>query len=178
MVVTFDKIGGFFMIILGIDPGYSGGFVFYEILGAKTSVIFEPMPLIILGKEKEIDFLKVREILAFGAADHIFLERAMPFAMGSKHAFNYGRGFAALEIAIKLSKIPVTYVEPKKWCSVMHAGISDDLKPKIKSEIALSRLAPSLLKNIPMTKKGKPHDGAMDSLLIAIYGARALNVSK
>lgn len=158
------------MIALGIDPGQQGAFVTFD----GRDFDFEPMPL---NAQKEIDFEGVREILAMAPVGvHIFLERAMPLAMGAKHAFNYGRGFAAIEIAIQLSGLPVTYVEPAKWAKVMHEGISRDLKPKAKSAIAVERLLPQLAPQIPRNKNGKLHEGFVDALLIALFGLRRASV--
>lgn len=159
-------------MILGIDPGLTGAFVLTN--GRQIQVW--PMPILVNGKDKAIDFHGVREILKLaqtGLKDfHIYLERAIPMAMGSKHAFNYGRGFAAIEIAILLSGLPVTYIEPSKWAKVMHEGVSGDLKAKAKSMIAATRLFPILVRRLPQTRKGLPHDGFIDALLIAGYGLR------
>jgi hypothetical protein len=92
--------------------------------------------------------------------------------MGTKGAFNYGRGFAAIEIVLQDGDFPYTLVEPQKWAKVMHAGIGKDLKPKAKSAIAVARLFPKLSKLCTFDKAGKPHDGAIDALLIAGYGLR------
>ena len=154
------------MEIIGIDPGQSGAFVFLRETGDMASLV---MPL---NESKEIDFERVREILKPHINATIYLERAIPMAMGSKHAFNYGRGFAALEIAIRLSGLAVVYVEPTKWAKVMHEGISSDLKPKAKSLIAVKRLFPALVGSIPASKTGKLHEGIIDALLIAGFGLR------
>jgi hypothetical protein len=132
------------------------------------------MPLKVGGKHKEVDFDAVRELLGNPNITHIFLERAMALAMGSSHAFNYGRNFGFLEIAIKLSGLPVTYVLPKEWMKIMHEGISDDLKPKAKSLVALERLFPKLKDQLPKKPKGGMHDGFVDALLIAGYGLRKI----
>lgn len=155
------------MKILGIDPGLSGAFATVQ-----NGKIFDLnlMPLI----NKEIDFKGIGIILSFVKPDHVFLERAIPFAMGSKSAFNYGRGFAAVELAIGLSGIPVTYVEPGKWTKEMHEGISADMKPKAKSLIALGRLYPEWLPQVPKSRTGKLHEGVVDALLIAGYGQRKI----
>lgn len=157
------------MIICGIDPGLSGGIVLME---QSKLLNFSVMPL---NTNKEVCFLKFREVLGDFNPDHIFLERAVPMAMGSKHAFNYGRGFAALEIAIQQSGKPVTYVEPAKWSKEIHEGISKDLKAKAKSVIAFERLFPQLKERVPKSKTGKYHEGILDALLIASYGVRKLS---
>lgn len=159
-------------IVCGIDPGKKGAIILME---GQALLRFEPMPINALS---EPCFHKVRTILNEWLPDHIFLERAVPMAMGSKHAFNYGRGFAALEIAIQLEGFPVTYVEPAKWTKEIHEGISSDLKAKAKSVIAFERLFPHLKDQISKSKTGKYHEGILDALLIAAYGIRKLSSSK
>ncbi len=159
--------------VLGIDPGLAGAFVVFD----GSDFASYAMPIVEIGKEKSIDFDGVHELLwnlqeKHGAGLHVFIERAVPFAMGSKGAFNYGRGFAALEIAIFLLKFPVTYVEPNKWTKEMHEGISADLKPKSKSLVAVKRLYPNLVPQLPKGRKGALLDGPIDALLIAGYGLR------
>lgn len=135
-----------------------------------------PMPLVVIpGGDRTIDFDGVHALLYELLEKyrfHIFLERAIPMAMGSKGAFNYGRGFAALEIAIQLLRIPVTYVEPAKWAKYMHEGLSTDLRPKAKSLMAVKRLYPKLVGALPTNTKGTIMDGPIDALLIAGYGIR------
>lgn len=158
------------MNILAIDPGLNGAFCFLD----KKNISFYEMPLT---KEKDVDFNLVENILMLNQPDHIFLERAVSFGMGMKQAFSYGRAFATLELAIKLSGIPVTYVEPAKWTKEMHAGIDSDLKAKAKSIIAVERLFSKHVHEIPK-KKGKYHDGCIDALLMASYGLRVLASKK
>ena len=120
---------------------------------------------------KDVDFEKVRALINRHAA-RVFLERAHAGAMGTTGAFNYGRSFAALEIAVLLAGHPVTYLEPSKWAKVMHEGISKDLKPKAKSTIAIERLFKKFHDQIPKNKNGKMHEGVMDALLMAGYAER------
>lgn len=159
-------------LVLGIDPGISGAFI----LTNGRKLIWYAMPHKKEGKNKEVDYLGICEILNDIKEKHgevqTFLERAVPFAMGSKSAFNYGRGFAALEIAIVENGFPVIYVEPQKWTKEMHQGISNDMKPKAKSLVAVNRLYPTLVKQLPTNTKGALLEGPMDALLIAGYGLR------
>jgi hypothetical protein len=83
----------------------------------------------------------------------------------------------ALEIAVRQSGVPVVYVEPQKWTKVMHQGVSNDLKPKAKSLIALERLCPKIYPKVPTNKNGKLHDGVVDATLIASYGIRFLGAN-
>lgn len=164
-------------LILGIDPGITGAMV---LMGDKEFKYFL-MPTKDAGKKKlEPCFAGIQDLitylqLGYDEKIHVVLERAVPFAMGSIHAFNYGRGFAALEIAIALSELPVTYVESHKWTKEMHKGISKDMKPKAKSIIAVKRLFPKLSKLIPVNRNGKMHEGVVDATLLAGYGIREIN---
>jgi len=160
------------MKVIAIDPGISGAFVLTD---GKTIETW-PMPVIVTGKDKAIFFSGVFELLSTvqkkHGSLHVFLERAVPMAQGSKSAFNYGRGFEALVIAIELLKLPMTLIEPSKWTKEMHEGISADLKPKVRSLIAVKRLYPHLVKSLPKKPKGGLHDGPIDALLIAGYALR------
>lgn len=157
--------------VIAIDPGIQGAFC----LITPTGVTFRKMPIQVSGKNRDVDFSAVLEILAEfdqKVETHLFLERAKPIAMGSAHAFNYGRGFAALEIAIRISEIPVTYVEPHVWMKEIFEGLSPDLKPKSKAQIAVRRLCPAYLSAVEKNRNGKLHEGMVDALLIGEYGRR------
>jgi hypothetical protein len=161
--------------VIGIDPGNSGALV---LLG-KEVFEFSLMPLKQDGKSSVVDYRGLEKSIAAlaskvsGQVDMVFLERAYAGGMGATSAFNYGRGFATLELVVELLDLPVTYVEPAKWTKVMHQGISKDLKPKAKSVIAAKRLFPKEFRMVPVgPKSGKPHEGILDALLIAGYGMR------
>lgn len=167
------------MKVVAIDPGFTGAIVCMyfppdhqpaQLLGTHA------MPVKVFGKEKEIDPDRVAEIIRFYGPSHIFLERAVSFGMGTKSAFNYGRGFGYVELAIRSCLISYSYVEPSKWTKDMHAGISSDLKGKVKSQMAIERLFPHLLSKIPQVK-GKRHDGVVDAMLIADWGRRQLGAA-
>lgn len=165
--------------LVAIDPGISGAIVITNGVDFFDSF---PMPIVSDGKNKAVDFdgvFKLLEKISYvHGLIHVYLERAVPMAMGSKHAFNYGRGFEAIVIALSLVKFPVTYVEPNKWTKEMHEGISADLKPKARSLIAVQRLYPGLVALLPKKPKGGLHDGPIDALLIAGYGLRKMGFVK
>lgn len=157
--------------VVGVDPGLGGGIVLLGENGLK----FWEMPV----NDEGVQFGELEKIFNNFLGVHIFLERAIPMAQGAKAAFSSGKYFAYVEIAIKLSRNSVTYVEPHKWPKVMHSGISADLKPKAKSLIALERLYPNYIDQIPRTPKSKKlHDGIVDALLIAGYGQRVLGAEQ
>lgn len=159
--------------VLGIDPGNEGALVWTDGVSYMAAV---KMPVEKIGKETKLVLSELLHLLKIRNPDHIFLERAMPFAMGSKHAFNYGIHFGLVYYLVEQTGIPFTLVEPAKWTKVMHAGIHDDMKPKAKSIVAVKRLFPKFVKGIPVTPKSKKmHDGVVDALLIAGYGLRQLS---
>lgn len=152
--------------IMGIDPGLRGAFVVLH----KGKVEAVAMPV----EGGEISFPLVQETLTALRPTEIFLERAVAFGMGTKGAFSYGRGFAAIEIAIQLAKLRVTYVEPGKWTKEIFQGIDKRLKPKERGKLSLKRLFPELIGKLPSDKKGNVHEGVQDALLIAEYGRRTV----
>lgn len=152
--------------VIGVDPGLTGAIVHYSGDTFKHWL----MPI---DDERRVDYDELVKIFKSisKSKGHVFLERAMPMAMGAKHAFNYGRDFKAIEIAIQTTGLPVTYVEPNKWCKVIHQGVDKRLKPKAKSMVAIKRLLPKLYEDVPKSPKAQnPHEGVVDALLIAKYG--------
>ncbi len=78
-----------------------------------------------------------------------------------------------LEICLIECQLPVVYVEPSKWPKTICEGIDKDLKPKVRSALAVKRLFPSQITKIPVSPKAKKmHEGVVDALLIAEFGRR------
>lgn len=165
------------MNVLGIDPGLKGSFVLTD--GDRYIRIFD-MPVDADFDRKKVSFIGVCAILnevekLSSRKPRVFLERAKPMAMGSGYAFNYGRDFQSLVIA--LIGWHVQLVEPSTWAKSMHEGIAKDLKPKAKSAIAVRDIFPHLISALPVRPKAKDfHDGPVDALLIAGYGLRRLSL--
>lgn len=159
------------MNFVGIDPGQNGAIVALSHEGKIKQVIKMP-----LNKEEIPCYEQLKKIFINLTKDNdcmIFLERAVSFGMGSKGAFTYGRGFAAIECALKDLMLPYTMAEPGKWTKEMFQGIDSKLKPKVQALIAVDRLFADQKHHIPVSPKAqKPHDGVVDALLIAEYGRR------
>lgn len=155
---------------LGIDPGQSGALVILDDGGVIKSLCVMP-----LGPDGQPSFSGIKGALdeAKKFSPETLLERAVSFGMGGLSAFNYGRGFAALEIALQELRMPYTLIEPRKWTKVMFQGIDSRLKPKEQALIAIDRLMPSEKSKIPVTPRSKKlHEGVIDATLIAEYGRR------
>lgn len=164
--------------VIGIDPGLTGAFVLTD---GEGYFAHWAMPFSGEGRERRIEFGEAVRILYSATrlgAKRIFIERPVSFGMSTNSAYSYGRGFEAILIAIEISKLPYTLIEPAKWTKAMHEGISADLKPKAKSLIAVKRLFPKLVGELPTKPKGGLHDGPVDALLIAGYGLRRIQGSE
>lgn len=156
------------MIFVGVDPGKQGAVVAIDEAG--TICFLAELPFL---EDGSADFPTLLKVFLRLKGSTIFLERAVPMAMGAKHAFTYGRDFAAIEIAIQQTGIPVHYVEPAKWPKVICEGIDSNLKPKVRSVMAARRIFPEQIEKLPVTPKSKKiHEGFVDALLLAEFGRR------
>lgn len=159
------------MNVLGIDPGQSGGLILMnpsgDILGKEVMPITETKEL-----DKQAFISLLSEWDTWGRF-HVFMERIVPFAMTAKSAMTFGRQLGMIEQILWDKGYSVTFVEPKKWNKEMHQGIDQNIKPKVRTSIAISRLFPKV--NLLATEKSKKsHEGLCDALLIAEYGRRSL----
>lgn len=99
------------MIVLGIDPGKSGG-IAWQKLGERSSATALPFP----ATEAEMRGL-LRSILEQDAINVLaFIERvgATP-QMGVSSAFTFGRGYGFLRGLLIGMAIPFEEVSPQKW---------------------------------------------------------------
>lgn len=155
-------------MILGVDPGFSGG---CAILSMGGEILYAGiMPLV----AKVLDFVSMSELIERFQVTHCFLEKAQSFPkQGVVSSFNYGKHFGHLEATVAMLKIPYTLVSPSVWTRDLHQGIDAFLPAKEKSLLAVRRLYPTFdLRKSARCKN--PHEGMMDSILIAAYGLRKL----
>lgn len=155
-------------MILGVDPGFSGGCAILSTGGEVQHACI--MPLV----AKVLDFVSVSELIERFHVTHCFLEKAQSFPkQGVVSSFNYGKHFGHIEATIAMLKVPYTLVTPSVWTKELHQGIEQFLPAKQKSLLAITRLYPGydLRKN---ARCKNPHEGIMDAILIAAYGLRKL----
>lgn len=149
-------------MIIGIDPGRTGGFALLE----ESGLTIKPMPDNPVG---------IRALLGGSQTKHVFLEKASTHPRdGRVGAFNYGHHNGVLEGILVALHVPYTLVPPVVWAKVMHAGTDSGVDTKKRSVQAFMRLFP----NVTMTfgKATKPHLGAVEAALIAEYGRRQLGI--
>ncbi len=153
------------MIILGIDPGKSGGCVFLHQDGDLVEMMVGTDPYELSYKIKAL--YKVHQIKAI-------IEKAQSFpGNGAHHMFNYGTGYGEILGVMAALEIPFTLVHPNLWSRTMLTGVQVAAKPKERNLIAFKRLYPKLdLRGSDRAKK--QHEGLVDALLIAEYGRRQM----
>lgn len=153
------------MIIIGIDPGSSGGLAFIQTYDSKVGVVtVHKMP------ETERDLLDLLETVK-GQDVKGFLEKvhASP-GMGVVAAFTFGGNYKMIRTALIAREIPFDEVTPQRWQKTI-GGLASSGKvvngfKKRDKNVSKSR-AQELF---PMVKK-ITHAYA-DALLIAEYGRR------
>lgn len=153
---------------IGIDPGFKGALACISDSGKLLRFIKMP-----LRKDKKTcEHNEIYKFIAKCKNPIIILEQSVPFKMGTKGAFNYGRGFAAIEIAVERSGHPINYVYPQSWTRVLHRD-QHEIEDSKERSLAVAKILFDISK-VPVTRTGKVHDGIIDAILIAEYGRRTL----
>jgi len=148
---------------LGIDPGKKGGIAH---INGKRQITVQPMP----------SAFDLSEYLGRVRVDHVCLEKsqAMP-GQGVSSMFNYGEGYGMIQGLLIAKKIPFTLVTPQRWQKVMLAGVSKDKATKARALEAANRVfTKSSSFWLASSRSRKPHDGMIDSALIAEYCRRLI----
>lgn len=146
------------MITVGIDPGNTGAFAFFND-GRLTLVV--DMPLMANGKKQQVNSVEVANILERMRPDLAILEKvhAMP-KQGVTSCFNFGMGYGAIQGAIAALKIPIILVTPQAWKK--QAGLLKKDKDNART------LAQQLFPDASLSRK--KDIGRADAILIGKYG--------
>lgn len=104
------------MLVLGIDPGLSGGLALIESGEGRRVVFAVDIPVMGVASKQRVHARGVLQILQKHKIDHAFIERAQAMPdQGSSSGFNYGRAVGALEACVEGMMIPISFVEPTAW---------------------------------------------------------------
>ena len=153
-------------VIIGIDPGLSGAIAVLE--SRKKSILrLEDMPVVPDGKKRKVSGHGLKEILKHyprATVDMVYLERvsAMP-GQGVVSMFSFGRSVGAVEAAISLLELPLTYVTPQKWME-RSAGLIGTVKDASRGKVL------DLYPDADVLRK--KDNGRADAVLIARYGSK------
>lgn len=135
------------MIVVGIDPGKSGG----------AARLGDGPPRVAKIPATLHDLQRMLEVMLDGA-DHVFIEKVHSSPqMGVKSAFTFGQGYGQLEMACAYARVPLTRVTPRVWQRAMGCLSKGD------KNVTKAR-AQELYPDIKMTH------AIADALLIATYG--------
>ena len=156
------------MIILGIDPGTSGGIV---IVKAESNVLPEiifakKMPVVSIYGKKIIDTEIISSDLSKFSIDVSIIEKvhAMP-RQGVTSSFQFGRNFGGIETLSYLFSKRVDYVAPAIWKKSLGLGSSK----KESLDLARLKFGNSDLWNV------KSNDGIAEAALLTLYWIEKFN---
>ena len=150
------------MLILGIDPGSSGGLAIVEYnLNTLPYIIWaSKMPVVNIYGKKVIDVMKVSSALKNHSIDITIIEKvhAMP-SQGVSSSFQFGRSFGGIESLSYIYTKRVDYVAPAVWKKYLGLGSSK------KDSLDLARLKFGKLKYWDL----KSNDGIAEAALLALF---------
>ncbi len=150
------------MLILGIDPGSSGGLaiVEYNLRTLPYIIWASKMPVVNIYGKKIIDVMKVSLALKNHSIDLAIIEKvhAMP-RQGVSSSFQFGRTFGGIEALSYIYTKRVDYVAPAVWKKSLGLGSSK------KDSLDLARLKFGKLKYWDL----KSNDGIAEAALLALF---------
>ncbi len=154
------------MIYVGIDPGQKGGVAFISEKGEEFVI---PMPSM---SELNTLFMTWDEEFKI---KHVFLEKsqAMP-KQGVVSMFNYGEHFGTIQGILIAHALPYTLVPPKEWQKEMFKGTKQSITDAKEKALEIVRRIFPKQKFLPTFRTKKPHDGMIDSILIAEFCRRKI----
>ena len=156
------------MLVLGIDPGSSGGLVIVQknINALPEIILAIRMPTIKIYGKKIIDTKQIATKLQEYPIDVTIIEKvhAMP-RQGVTSSFQFGRNFGGIETLSYLYSKRVDYVAPAVWKKSLGLG------PSKKESLDLARLkfGESNLWHI------KSNDGIAEAALLTLFWIEKLN---
>lgn len=164
-------------IIIGIDPGLSGGFAVIGNPSYQRPNV-KPMPIITSTKGKRTTkLLDLPVIVGWMRAwihDYnvmVFIEKvhAMP-KQGVSSTFKFGQGYGQLQGICAALSVGYSLVTPQAWTKKILAGY--DTTGKNKPSVEYVKAKYPMLSLLATERSKKPHDGMADAICIAEYGWR------
>jgi crossover junction endodeoxyribonuclease RuvC len=155
------------MMLIGIDPGYSGAITLYW--PATGDIEVHDMPTLKDAKGRAVlDLHSILQILEpEGDGQRVaYIEQvsAMP-GQGVSSMFRFGEQYGALQMALAATKTPTQYVTPAVWKK--HFGLNRD--KGVSRGLAMQRF-PAYADKFNRVKD----DGRAEATLIALYGKETM----
>lgn len=156
------------MIILGIDPGISGGVVRLDTEACTLAAIDMPVEPSTKGRSLTSALL-LTNLMETAGADYLILEEVgVRPAEGAVGAFSFGRGFGRIEGVAAGAKINLWPVKPAEWKRVTQTPAD-----KSRAVARAFQLFPHCTGIFLGPRKGIK-DGRAEAALLAFYGALKL----
>lgn len=156
------------MIIIGIDPGFTGAVAIFRPKVWDLQIHDMPVLPNIKGKT-EINLHLLHDILSregddrhIAVVEHVSAMRGQ----GVSSMFRFGQGFGAIQMALASHKIETHYVTPAKWKS--YFGLSKD--KGVSRGLATQRF-PEYAQQFVRVKD----DGRAEASLLALYGMEVIS---
>lgn len=168
-------------VVIGIDPGLSGGLACLTLAGDVVDVSVMPTAQL-PGHKAEVCVVILADWLRSLAARHVVrlaaLERvaARP-GQGVCSMFSFGVGYGSVRGVLGTLGIPVELPRPQEWQKHVFCGMPPAKDTKTLSVAYCTRRFPGLsLKMTPLSRKA--HDGVADAVCLAEYARRLVVGSK
>lgn len=150
-------------LVLGIDPGNSGGIAFYCAETKKLATVSaldsaKPLSDLIKTTNHLVKFAVVEEVGAMTYIDKHGEKRGQ----GAAASFSFGKNAGVIEGILTSFEIPIFYVKPAVWKALM--GLTSNKGDSL-------NLARTLFPAFKEQFKLKKHDGLAEAALLAKFGA-------
>jgi len=178
------------MRVVGIDPGVSGAVALYlpkeKPFTSNQGLV--DLPVMGDGKQSELNYAGLRDILFLMRPDVVFIERvtAMPSmpgkpgpngepgadrrSMGAASAFKFGGGFYAIKAVCACLDLDYRLIMPAQWKK--HYGLTGGDGAKERARLTAITRYPAIESYL---KRKKDHQRA-EAFLLAVYGAYKLGL--
>lgn len=155
------------MVIIGVDPGFTGAVAIWR--PAIRSLYVYDMPVLPNAKGKtELDLHSLFDLLApeddtphLAVVEQVHAMRGQ----GVTSMFRFGQGYGAIQMGLAAHRLPVQYVTPSKWKA--HFGLTRD--KGVSRGMAMQRF-PEYAEKFKRVKD----DGRAEAALIALYGQETM----
>lgn len=166
------------MIVLGIDPGLSGGLAIVEVAEARRLLFAGDIPTTGEAAKARVYVGEVLRIFQKYKPTHALIERAQAMPdQGASSGFNYGRAVGAIEACAQGMMIPLTIIESSAWKKFHGLIKPSDVDGKAWSKIVKENSRQRAIMLYPGAGffPNKGHHNRAEAALIADYGASLLS---
>jgi len=163
-------------LVLGVDPGLSGGWALVDAKGALVDA--QPMPIVTIKRRSkastQIDGPTLADQLkraGFGATGFVEAVSSRPRQAGQ---FQFGINCGLVHGILHAHRVPFQLVAPATWKSVHGIKRAED-ETKADTKTEARRIAASIYPKHAQRFSRVKDDGVAEAVLIALYGLFAIS---